>query len=278
MKLLRELVEDVEYLTEENNGQKSFYIKGPFLQAGIANKNRRIYPVPVLEREVNRYMNESMGSRKNAFGELDHPTGPGSGSVSLNNVSHIIQELNRDGNNWIGKARLINEGMGKIAIGIIQAGGTLGVSSRGLGSLKEDRSGVHIVQDDYKLLVAADLVANPSAPDAVVSGIMESMDWVLNDAGELVQEKMENIRKQVHQTSSSTLNKTAVFENFIEAVLESHAVDTLTQMAHVDRDTALAAFKRAKVNAKLSGAAKDPSSIFRKAKEFLGVKAKGAHA
>ena len=174
MKLIREEIESVEFLVEQKNGKKSMYIEGVFLQGNIKNRNGRMYPMETLRREVGRY-NENHIQAGRALGELGHPDGP---TVNLDRVSHKIVSLKENGSNFIGKAKLLNTPMGKIASSLVEEGVKLGVSSRGIGSLKQTREGVNIVGDDFMLATAADIVADPSAPDAFVEGIMEGKDWV----------------------------------------------------------------------------------------------------
>jgi len=217
MKLFTELVEDVEILTEQDeNGKKQLYIEGIFLQANLKNRNGRIYPMNVMENEVNRYMAETV-TKNRAFGELGHPSGP---TINLDRVSHIITELKRDGNNFIGKARITETPMGQIARGIMESGGQLGVSSRAMGSLKE-QNGTMVVQNDLKISTAADIVADPSAPDAFVKGIMEGVEWVFDPIkGAWFEEKAENIVKEIHKMSKSQLEeqKLSIFENYITSL------------------------------------------------------------
>jgi hypothetical protein len=174
MKLIREEIESVEFLVESKNGKKSMYIEGIFLQGNIKNRNGRMYPMETLRREVGRY-NENNVQAGRALGELGHPDGP---TVNLDRVSHKIVSLRESGSNFIGKAKILSTPMGKIASSLIGEGVKLGVSSRGIGSLKMTREGVNIVGDDFMLATAADIVADPSAPDAFVEGIMEGKDWV----------------------------------------------------------------------------------------------------
>lgn len=176
MKLLVESFEQPEILKEEQEGKRKYYIKGIFMQAGKPNGNHRIYPTAVMEAAANKYISAFVDKHR-AYGELDHHLSSNP-STQLQNVSHIIESLTRDGNNWIGKARIIDEGMGKIAIGLIDAGANLGVSSRALGSVKMNRDKLLEVQPDFRIISAADLVANPSAPEAFVDAIMESQEWV----------------------------------------------------------------------------------------------------
>jgi len=184
MKLITEEVSKVEFITEGKGASKKSYIKGIFLQAEQVNRNGRMYPLPIMEREVNRY-NESFVAKGRALGELGHPDGP---TVNLDRVSHKICELTREGNNFIGKAQLLETPMGKIAKSLIAEGVCLGVSSRGVGSLKLTNEGHKVVGEDFMLATAADIVADPSAPDAFVQGIMEGKEWVWE--GGLLREKL----------------------------------------------------------------------------------------
>jgi hypothetical protein len=184
MKLIREEIESVKFLVETTkSGKKSLYIEGVFLQGNIKNRNGRMYPMETLRKEVARY-NESNVNSGRALGELGHPDGP---TVNLDRVSHKIVSLRESGSNFIGKAKILNTPMGKIASALVEDGVKLGVSSRGIGSLKTTREGVNIVGDDFMLATAADIVADPSAPDAFVEGIMEGKEWVWD--GGLLREK-----------------------------------------------------------------------------------------
>ena len=174
MKLIREEIESVDFIVEEKNGKKSMYIEGIFLQGDICNRNGRLYQMEGLRREVQRYTENHINSGR-ALGELGHPDGP---TVNLDRVSHKIISLKESGNNFIGKAKILSTPMGKIAESLISEGVKLGVSSRGIGSLKQSRDGVNVVGDDFMLSTAADIVSDPSAPDAFVEGIMEGKDWV----------------------------------------------------------------------------------------------------
>ena len=174
MKLITEEISKVKFITEGKGKNKRMYIEGVFLQGEIKNRNGRMYPVNTLAKEVGRY-NESFVKKGRALGELGHPEGP---TVNLDRVSHKITELRQSGNNFIGKAKLLETPMGKIAQSLINEGVTLGVSSRGVGSLKEDHDGTKVVGEDFQLATAADIVADPSAPDAFVQGIMEGKEWV----------------------------------------------------------------------------------------------------
>ena len=183
MKLIREEIESVEFLVEQKNGKKSMYIEGVFLQGNIKNRNGRMYPMETLRREVSRY-NENHVQAGRALGELGHPDGP---TVNLDRVSHKIVSLKENGSNFIGKAKILNTPMGKIASSLIEEGVKLGVSSRGIGSLRQTKEGINVVGDDFMLATAADIVADPSAPDAFVEGIMEGKDWVWD--GGILREK-----------------------------------------------------------------------------------------
>ena len=190
MKLITEEVSQVKFIVEGKGGKKKMYIEGVFLQGNIKNRNGRMYPVETLSREVSRY-NESFVQKGRALGELGHPEGP---TVNLDRVSHKITQLRREGNNFVGKAQLLETPMGKIAKSLIGEGVTLGVSSRGVGSLKENRDGCKIVGEDFMLATAADIVADPSAPDAFVSGIMEGKEWVWE--GGILREQQASITKK----------------------------------------------------------------------------------
>jgi len=219
MKLITELVESVEYITEaKESGEKQHYIQGIFLQADRKNRNGRIYEMTVLEPEVNRYVTEVIKSNR-AYGELGHPEGP---AINLDRVSHIITELKRSGSNFIGKAKLTNTPMGNIARGLLESGANLGVSSRALGSLQPDqKTGAMMVQPDLRLATAADIVADPSAPDAFVKGIMENVDWVYDSVKDTWrEEKLEVIKKKIHTMSIREIEeqKLAIFENYISSL------------------------------------------------------------
>jgi len=211
MKLIKEITEDVQYLQEEKDGKKSTFIEGVFLQSEIKNRNGRLYPKEIMQREVNRYIEESVNKNR-AYGELGHPDGP---TVNLDRVSHMIVSLKEDGNNYIGKAKILNTPMGNIVKTLIDEGASLGVSSRGLGSIKE-QDGINEVQDDFMLATAADIVADPSAPDAFVQGVMESKEWVMVD-GIWTARDVEQAQQTISKASSRELEeaKLKVFENFL---------------------------------------------------------------
>ena len=193
MKLITEEIESVQVLTETVNGKKALYIQGPFLQTEVVNRNGRMYRLPVMEREVKRYT-EQYVNKGRALGELGHPDGP---TVNLDRVSHKIVSLQREGNNFIGKAQILSTPMGKIAESLLKEGVTLGVSSRGIGSVKPNNEGYTEVGEDFMLATAADIVADPSAPDAFVHGIMEGKEWVW-DGGILKEKRAQNIKNKIN--------------------------------------------------------------------------------
>ena len=212
MKLISEEIQDAEYLVEDVGGKKNYKIKGVFLQSDIKNRNGRIYPKEIMMKEVNRYQKEFV-NKKRAFGELGHPDGP---TVNLERVSHMITDLKQEGSNFIGEAKIMITPYGKIVKGLIDEGAQLGVSSRGMGSL-EQRNGANYVKNDFMLATAADIVADPSAPDAFVQGIMESKEWVW-DNGRLVERDVEAWRKEIRSASTRKLEekKLEIFENFLK--------------------------------------------------------------
>ena len=216
MKLIREEIESVEFLVEQKNGKKSMYIEGVFLQGNIKNRNGRMYPMETLRKEVCRY-NENHVAAGRALGELGHPDGP---TVNLDRVSHKIVSLRESGSNFIGKAKLLSTPMGKIASSLVEEGVKLGVSSRGIGSLKMTREGINVVGDDFMLATAADIVADPSAPDAFVEGIMEGKDWVW-DGGILREKYAQKTYKQINTLVSQKQldeNKLNLFNNFLNSI------------------------------------------------------------
>ena len=213
MKLISEEVTQSEFLIEQNDkGQKDYKIKGIFLQSNIKNRNGRIYPKEVLDKEVTRY-NKEFINKKRAFGELGHPDGP---TVNLERVSHMITKLYPDGNNFIGEAKIMNTPYGKIVKGLIDEGAQLVVSSRGMGSLINRGQG-NVVKDDFYLATAADIVADPSAPDAFVEGIMEGKEWVW-ESGVLVEKDIEAWRMEVYKAKKRELEekKLKVFESMLK--------------------------------------------------------------
>jgi hypothetical protein len=212
MKLITELNETVTYLTEESDGKRSLFIEGPFLVAEKTNRNGRLYKEATMRREVNRYSEEYI-NKKRAFGELGHPDTP---SINLDRVSHLIVSLRQEGNDWIGKAKILETPMGNIARSLIEGGAQLGVSSRGMGSLKAI-NGVNIVQDDFHLATAADIVADPSAPGAFVQGIMEGKEWMMVN-GSWTEVQYEEAKREIKQASSKDIERVSlkIFENFIK--------------------------------------------------------------
>jgi hypothetical protein len=212
MKLISEEVQNAEYLIEEKNGKKEYKIRGVFLQSEIKNRNGRVYPTEVLVREVNRYTKEFINKNR-AFGELGHPDGP---TVNLERVCHMVKSLKQNGKDFIGEAKIMDTPYGKIVKGLIDEGAQLGVSSRGMGSLIQ-RNGVNYVKDDFYLATAADIVADPSAPDAFVEGIMESKEWVW-DNGVLKEKDIESWKNQVRTARQRSLEeaKLKVFESFLK--------------------------------------------------------------
>jgi len=213
MKLIREEIENVEVIVEQRNGKKSLYIEGVFLQGDIKNRNGRMYPSDTLAKEVGRY-NEQFVGKGRALGELGHPDGP---TINLDRVSHKITSLRQEGSNFIGRAQILSTPMGTIAKSLLDEGVKLGVSSRGMGSLREDRNGIKIVGEDFMLATAADIVADPSAPDAFVNGIMEGKDWVW-DGGILREKYAEKTYKTINTLVDQRRleeNKLNLFQNFL---------------------------------------------------------------
>jgi len=223
MKLFREINEEVQILTEESDkGDKKYFIEGVFLQGNLKNRNGRVYPMEILDKEASRY-SKSFIEQKRAFGELGHPEGP---TINLERVSHMITSLHKEGDNYIGKAKVMDTPYGKIVKNLIDEGAKLGVSSRGIGSL-EEKSGVNYVKDDFQLATAADIVADPSAPDAFVNGILEGKEWVYQagllitkntlQAEEMVEETQKELRK-VRSVDPRRLEEKAVkaFSRFIQ--------------------------------------------------------------
>lgn len=211
MRLIIEEIKEVEFITEEKNGKKEHYIHGIFCQAEQKNRNGRVYPREVLGREVDRY-NQNYVQKNRAFGELGHPDSP---TINLDRVSHMITSLKPDGNNFIGKAKILDTPNGRIVKSLLDGGASLGVSTRGVGSLKET-SGYKLVQDDFHLATAADIVADPSAPDAFVQGIMEGKEWILDNTG-WKEIDYDMAKKQLQEASRADIEAVSlrVFENFM---------------------------------------------------------------
>ena len=213
MKLISEEAIDVNFVTEEDeNKKKSYFIEGIFMQSEMKNRNGRVYPKAILQKEVKRYTDKFINTKR-AFGELGHPDGP---TVNLERVSHMITELVEDGANFVGRAKIMDTPYGKIVKNLIDEGAKLGVSSRGMGSLKPVQDGLQEVQSDFYLATAADIVADPSAPDAFVSGIMEGREWIW-DNGLLKEKEIVEYQKRVERATEISRNKVRIeaFENFI---------------------------------------------------------------
>ncbi len=215
MKLITEEIEKVKVLTEGTGNNKKFYIQGVFLQSECVNRNGRMYPFSIMEREVNRY-NENYVQKGRALGELGHPDGP---TVNLDRVSHKIVALEQRGNNWIGKAQILSTPMGRIAESLLKDGVCLGVSSRGIGSLRENNKGYKEVGEDFMLATAADIVADPSAPDAFVQGIMEGVEWVWNNG--VLEQKVSRIQGKINTLVDSKQleeHKLNLFNEFLNSL------------------------------------------------------------
>ena len=213
MKLITEEINQVQFIVEESNGKRSLFIEGVFLQGNVKNRNGRVYRTETLKREVDRYITEHV-NRGRALGELGHPDGP---TVNLDRVSHKIVSLRQEGNNFVGKAKLLETPMGKIAKNLIEEGVTLGVSSRGVGSLKETTKGYKVVGEDFMLATAADIVADPSAPDAFVQGIMEGKEWFY-DNGILKEKQIDDTVSTINklvETRELQEKKIELFQNFL---------------------------------------------------------------
>ena len=214
MRLIAEEITNVQFLEEEKEGKKNYFIEGIFLQAELKNRNNRMYPLKTLQKEVAKY-SENYIDKGRALGELGHPDGP---SINLDRVSHKIISLKEDGNNFIGKAKLLDTPMGRIAKDLLGEGVKLGVSSRGMGSIRKEEN-CNVVMDDFMLATAADIVADPSAPDAFVNGIMEGKEWVW-DNGVLKEAKVAQIKKEIDQATLLNLQerKVSAFEAFLKSL------------------------------------------------------------
>lgn len=219
MKLICEQIENIKYIAEaREDGKKNFFIEGIFMQAEVVNRNKRLYPESVLAREAERYTKELIENNR-AYGELGHPNGPG---INLDRVSHIITELRKDGNNFYGRAKLTETPMGNIARGIMESGGSLGVSTRALGSLKL-KNGINVVQEDLHLATAADIVADPSAPDAFVQGIMEGVEFYWDNgalkAQEVSEQIVQEVEKAVRSRDLSEETKLKIFQKYLNSLV-----------------------------------------------------------
>ena len=217
MKLIKEHTETVNYLIEEDKetGQKNYNLQGVFLQADIKNRNGRIYPVEILDKEVKRYVKENV-KKNRAYGELGHPDSP---TINLDRVSHMIKDLALEGKNFVGKAKIMDTPYGKIVKSLIDEGASLGVSSRGMGSLKTTKDGTSEVQKDFMLATAADIVADPSAPDAFVRGVMEGKEWMFVD-GKFVEQDIDAVKSSITKATRSQLEeaKLFAFAKFLQAI------------------------------------------------------------
>jgi hypothetical protein len=217
MQLIKEINESIKYVIEEGKtpGEKNYFIEGVFLQAELKNRNGRVYPIGVMQKEVDRYT-ENYINKNRAYGELGHPSTP---SINLDRVSHMIKSLTREGSNYIGKAKLLDTPFGKIAKSLIDEGANLGVSSRGLGTLKTLRDGTALVQDDFMLSSAADIVADPSGPDCFVNGIMENATWIYDVSSNSFR-LAEEIKKEVKKLSNRELavKQAKLFEKFLNNI------------------------------------------------------------
>ena len=211
--LIKDIVEDVQYITESNEkGEKNTFIEGIIMQGDIKNRNGRIYPSSVLMREMGRY-NENYVSKNRAFGELGHPQGP---TINLDRVSHMFTELKSDGSNVVGRAKIVDTPMGETVKGLIKSGAQLGISSRGMGSVKPNKQGIMEVQDDFMLATAGDIVADPSAPDAFIKGIMEGVEWIYDVAAsswraannfDKIEEHVKKNYKQIDEAAAADIFK-----------------------------------------------------------------------
>jgi len=216
MRLIKEVFDTTNVIVESKLGKpKQYFIEGVFLQSELQNRNGRMYPEKVMDKEVKRYCEEYVAKNR-AYGELGHPDTP---SINLDRVSHIITDLRKEGTNYIGRAKILETPMGMIARGLLDGGANLGVSSRALGSLQMNKEGVQVVQDDFMLSTAADIVADPSAPDAFVQGIMESKEWVFVD-GKFVEKHIEEARKSIMRATSKNLDEAKIlaFQNFLREI------------------------------------------------------------
>ena len=219
MLLIREVTEEVQYITEaKENGVKQYFIEGIFMQGDLKNRNGRIYPSEVIAKEVGRY-NEQFIQKKRAFGELGHPEGP---SINLDRVSHMITDLHQEGSNFVGRAKIMDTPMGKVVKSLMDEGATLGVSSRGMGSMKENKQGIMEVQNDFMLATAGDIVADPSAPQAFMRGIMEGTQWIYEVASGTwrTQDTVEQIHEEAKHMTSKQLEENAhrLFSRFMKSL------------------------------------------------------------
>lgn len=215
MKLIREVNESLNMIVEEKLGKgKQLYVEGIFLQSNIKNRNGRMYPESIMDKEVQRYIKDKV-EKNSAFGELGHPDSP---SINLDRISHLITSLRKEGTNWIGKAKILETPMGQIARGIIEGGGRIGTSSRALGSLKMNNEGINVVQGDFMLSTAGDLVSDPSAPEAWLSGLMESAEWIYQDGRfEQIADQSKSIIKKATSINLEEA-KIIAFQQFLNSI------------------------------------------------------------
>lgn len=216
MKLITELNEDIQLVQKvinEETGEKDLYIKGIFLQSSIKNRNGRVYPESVMDQEVNRYISETVAKNR-AMGELGHPSGP---QINLDRVSHVITELTKQGTNWHGTAKITRTPMGDTARGLVESGVQLGVSSRGIGSIKTNSNGINEVQSDFRLATAADIVADPSAPDAFVNGIMEGVEWTWKNNVLVAEEIKDEVEQAVVSRELNEDKMLELFKKFVNS-------------------------------------------------------------
>lgn len=217
MKLIKEVTEDIKYISEaREDGKKDLYIEGVFLQGAIKNRNGRMYPVDTLAKEVRRY-DEQYIQKNRAYGELGHPDSP---TINLDRVSHMIKSLRQEGQNFVGRAKITDTPMGNIVKALINEGASIGVSSRGMGSLKLNKEGIHEVQNDFYLSTAADIVADPSAPDAFVNGVMENVEWVWENNVLVARQARDEIEKAVRSRELEQ-KSFAIFEQFLQGISNS---------------------------------------------------------
>lgn len=213
MKLITELNEDVKFLVEDREGKKNYFIEGIIMQGEIANRNGRCYPISILERESKRY-NEQYVQKNRAYGELGHPSGP---TINLERACIMFKNLRREDNNIVGRAKVLDTPMGNIVKGLINEGANLGISSRGMGSVKENSKGIMEVQEDFYLATAGDIVADPSAPEAFVRGIMEGVEWIW-DNGILKAQRIEQYKQEINRGARARINEETainVFKQFL---------------------------------------------------------------
>lgn len=226
--LIKEIVEDVQYIKEdilneegEKTGKNNYFIEGIIMQGDIKNRNGRLYPASILEAETKRY-NESYVSKNRAYGELGHPAGP---TINLDRVSHMFTDLRKEGSNIVGRAKIMETPMGKIVKSLIDEGGLVGISSRGMGSIKQNKDGVMEVQSDFMLATAGDIVADPSAPDAFVKGVMEGVDWIYDVASSswTMANAFDQIEEEIRETAKVStreleIKAAALFEKFVSSL------------------------------------------------------------